>query len=199
MPQSDTPHASKPLAVTELMRPFAEFYAREGQPLPNAESIDGAVIPQPYRQLLVHDKDMTSTLEAFWQQPIHLRSLCVVHEGDVLTRQVILLASETGVAVELGAIRIHLQRFTEPAQDAIVEGYTPLGAIVREHGVEHYSRIGGFFRMASDVVTQASLDLRRDHMLYGRQNVLVNPDDQPLAEVVEVLSPASPDQHKDPI
>jgi chorismate-pyruvate lyase len=182
--------------VADLMRPLAEFYAMNGQTVPNVEAIDGESMPQPYRQLLVHSNDMTPTLEDYWQQPIHLRPLSVHREGDLLTRQVVLVASESHRPVEFGAIRIHLQRYPEPVQKLIIEGHTPLGAILREHRVEHRSRPSGFFQIASDAVTQTSFDLHGDHMLYGRHNLLLNFADEPMAEVVEILPPVETDNGK---
>lgn len=175
--------------VADLMRPLAEFYAMNGQTVPNVEPIEGEDMPQPYRQLLVHSNDMTPTLEEYWKQSIHLRPLSVNREGDLLTRQVVLVASENHRPVEFGAIKIHLQRLPEPVQKLIIEGHTPLGAILREHQVEHRSRPSGFFRIASDAVTTTSFDLHNDHTLYGRHNLLLNLDDKPIAEVVEILPP----------
>ena len=41
------------------------FTPPRGLPLPVMEQIQADEMPEPYRSLLVHDSDMTSTLEEF--------------------------------------------------------------------------------------------------------------------------------------
>ena len=43
--------------------PLDEFYALAGRTLPAIEQVPGESVPEPYRQLLVHQDDMTPTLE----------------------------------------------------------------------------------------------------------------------------------------
>ena len=62
--------ASGPCAVAY---PLDEFYQRRGLHLPPLEVVDAASVPEPYHGLLVHERDMTSTLEAFHQDRVHLR------------------------------------------------------------------------------------------------------------------------------
>ena len=49
--------------------------ALPGDPLAAVEVVDPASVPQPYRRLLVHDSDMTSTLEDHYGEPIMLKVL----------------------------------------------------------------------------------------------------------------------------
>ena len=48
---------------TSIAYPLDEFYARSGLTLPPLDQIDGQALPEPYKSLLVHERDMTSTLE----------------------------------------------------------------------------------------------------------------------------------------
>ena len=52
--------------------PLDEFYARTGLILPKIERLRGEQVPEPYRKLLVHEHDMTPTLESFHGADIHL-------------------------------------------------------------------------------------------------------------------------------
>jgi len=45
--------------------PLDEFYARAGLPMPSLQELTGKEVPEPYRSLLVHENDMTPTLEQF--------------------------------------------------------------------------------------------------------------------------------------
>lgn len=145
-------------------------------------------MPQPYRRLLVHESDMTSTLEAHHGEPIVLRQLARRHDGGSLLRQVLLLGSESGRIFEYGAIHIHLNRFASAARQEILEGQTPLGAVLAKNEVNYESRPQLFFGLTSDRHIDGWLELRNPTQLYGRQNVLLG-SSGPLAEVVEILPP----------
>ena len=69
--------AANPAAATALpyVFPLDEFYARSGLALPKIERVAGEEVPEPYRSLLVHQNDMTPTLENFHGASIHLEIL----------------------------------------------------------------------------------------------------------------------------
>ena len=68
-PAPVTPPSTPMLAF----HPLDTFYREDGRALPEGTKIEGADIPQPHRDLLVHDRDMTLTLRAFYGEPIHVR------------------------------------------------------------------------------------------------------------------------------
>ncbi|MBI1371611.1 MAG: hypothetical protein GC159_02455 [Phycisphaera sp.] len=175
--------------IARLLYPLADFYSEAGQAMPNIEPINGADMPQPYRSLLVHDNDMTPTLEAYCRQNIHLKLIKVRRTGDALCRQVILVVNSVETPIEFGAIKIYLDRFETEPRGLILQGYRPLGRILADYKIPHYSRPTGYFRINSESVTQAAFGLGKGVVLYGRHNILWNSDDEPLAEVVEVLPP----------
>lgn len=179
--------------VAELMRPL---HSSRGIPLwtePSVLEIEGDRIPQPSRDLLVHDEGLTPTLEAYWKRSLYLRPLAVRRDGDLLTRQVVLVASEIDRPVGFGAIRMNLDRFEETARSRIVACRTPLGTILREQGVEHKRRLSGFFQVDSDVLAGIGFDVGEHQTLYGRHNVLLSSSDQVMAEVVDILPPSEHD------
>ncbi len=177
--------------TADLMYPLKLFYERIDRPAPPFERIFGQQMPQPHKQLLMHDGDMTPTLEAYHGDRLHLRKLDEYHDDTGYFRQVVLVRDRDGAAVEFGAIRIVLPMFPVPVQRLIREGRVPLGAILGEHAVAHRSRPRGFFRVRSDEWIDAALGLGpgSEHTLYGRRNVLVNHADQTVADVVEILPP----------
>jgi len=173
-----------------LAHPLDEFYDSVGQALPPMDQVDGEAVPQPYRQLLVHQHDMTPTLEAFHGQDIHLRVLGRRQNGDEYFREVVLLLDGSNQPVEFGAIKIHLGLFAPETRKQILEERRPLGHILLECGVKHSSWPKGFLRIASDPVINEALQLTGAHILYGRRNTLLDPEGRPLAEIVEILPPA---------
>ena len=154
------------------------------------ERLAGAEVPAPYRQLLVHSRDMTPTLETFYGQPLELRLLQREAEGGAYLREVVLLTRAGARPVEYGVIRIFLERFPARARRFILEERKPLGAILREEAVAHLGWPQAFFRAAADSRLSAVLELRRPEWLYGRRNLLLDAHRQVLAEVIEVVAPA---------
>ena len=172
-----------------LAHPLDDFYAQMGLPLPPLQQVDGESLPQTYKQLLVHHDDMTPTLEKFHGRDIHLRLLGRRRRGNGYFREVILLLDGTDQPVEFGAIKIFLDRFAPEARRQILEEQRPLGRIMQECAVKHSSRPKAFLRLASDHFINQALRLTGAHVLYGRRNTLFDPQDRPLAEIVEILPP----------
>ena len=59
-----TPDPEQGVTAEELyhLMPLQFFYARDGMELPEFRFIDGGEMPDPEKQLLVHDGDMTRRL-----------------------------------------------------------------------------------------------------------------------------------------
>ena len=174
---------------TDLLYPLSHFCRVSGHPLPACEFIDGAVMPEPYRTLLVHHGDMTSRLEEFHGAPMKLRVLHRETGGDAYRREVLLCAQDSGLPVEYGAIEIHLDAFAEPLRALILEGRAPLGGLLNRHGIRYRSEPRAYLKLAPDSVMDAHFDLDGAHTLYGRSNVLLGDGDRVLARIVEVLRP----------
>jgi hypothetical protein len=172
----------------DLLYPLSEFYAEAGAPLPAATPIEGAAMPEPYRSLLVHERDMTPTLEEAYGSRIDLRVLKYSLREGVFSRQIVLTAAD-GLIVEFGAIKIYLDRFPPAAAAQVIEMKQPLGAILRTEGVVHASHPAGYFEVRSDAVIDAALGLDGPRTLYGRRNELLDGFGGTLARVIEILPP----------
>ena len=173
-----------------LFFPLDLLHEQEGIALPRIERLDGTEVPQPYRQLLVHLHDMTPTLSAFHGQEIDLRVLGRRLQGDVLFREVILLAGEK--PVEFGAIAIHLSVFSSEARQDIEEGHLPLGTILAKHAVGHVSCPQAFLRVEANVFINDVFGLSAEpKIFYGRRNILTTPEGDVIADILEILPHAS--------
>lgn len=166
-----------------------EFYEQLGLPLPAVVRVDGRDMPEPYRSLLVHNRDMTPTLERAHDRSIRLRVLQSALAGDALSRQVVLLAEGSEVPLAFGAIKIHLEYFPEDAKPLVFAGRQPLGAILRTQGIEHAGRPEVYLQVTADALIHRALGFTEPARLYGRRNVLVDSAGRTLAQVIEILPP----------
>jgi hypothetical protein len=187
--------AAAPPAGFSLVHPLDEFYALAGQPLPPLNQVDGEAVPEPYKTILVHQNDMTPTLEKFYQRSIHLQVVGRRRAGDTYFREVILRLDGSNQAVEFGAIKINLSLFTPAAREQILQEHLPLGHILHEYKIPHSSRPRAYLRLASDKLINEMLGLAGAQVLYGRRNTLYDPQNRPLAEIVEILPGAPGREH----
>ncbi len=181
--------SSQPAADFVLAHPLDEFYALAGLILPPLVAVEGESVPEPYKRLLVHQNDMTPTLEKFHRRRLHLEVLGRRRKDDSYFREVSLLLDGTDRPVEFGAIKINLALFAPAAREEILKEKLPLGTILQERAITHVSRPRAFIRLASDPFINEVLKLSGAQMLYGRRNSLLDPQGQSLAEIVEILPP----------
>jgi len=182
------------MSTTEshLLFPLTEFERNGATELPDAAVVDGDTVPEPFRGLLVHKHDMTSTLESFHGERIHLSVLDSRHDTDRYLRKVLLLLDTCGIAVEYGAICIYLDRFPAAVREQISEGRCPLGTIMSTFDVAHSSRPRAYFKIAACTELDEGLDALFSGDLYGRSNCIVDQEGEPLADIVEILPQISP-------
>jgi chorismate-pyruvate lyase len=175
----------------DLLYPLNEFYEEAGIALPVATRINGREMPEPYRRLLVHDRDMTPTLEAAYDRKMNLRVLKYALDREVFSRQIVLLPEGLGSPVVFGAIKIYLDEFPAPARELVLERKLPLGTILESQAIKHFSRPDAFFEVDADASICGALGIDGPVRLYGRRNVLGNSTGRKLAQVLEILPPAS--------
>lgn len=179
----------------DLIYPLNEFYEQSAMALPWAAAIEGQYMPEPYRSLLVHGRDMTPTLEEACRCNIYLRVLRYKQRVHLVSRQVILVPEGCEKPVAFGAIRIDIEYLSPEARKLVLERRQPLGTILRTQGVEHNSCPTGFFQVRSDALIRSALQLTRTCVLFGRRNVITDGAQRTLAEVVEILPPSNGMSH----
>ena len=177
------------LSLQKSAQPLLEFYQRGGVAPPELLPINGAEMPEPYHSLLVHDGDMTPTLEKFHEDRIHLRLLTREMTETAYNREVILEAGESNRPVEFGAIAIHLEHFPESTRELILGESVPLGTILEDHSILHQSCPQAYFKVQSDPLITEAFGLTESTELYGRCNIHRDPEGNHLAEIVEILPP----------
>jgi len=170
--------------------PLSEFYARTSLALPRMEVIPGDAIPEPYRTLLVHERDMTSTLEKFHGSDIYIKAVSSDGRDGEYFREVVLHRVSDDAPVEFGANCVNLGVFTPEVRWMILQERVPLGRILRDHTIPHTIRVQGFFRVTPDRLISRALKVVSEPVtLYGRQAVIFDSQQQLLSQVIEILPP----------
>ncbi|YCM46241.1 hypothetical protein V2O64_09460 [Verrucomicrobiaceae bacterium 227] len=147
--------------------------------------VEEGEIPRPYRQLLCHHKDMTSTLAAFHGGEVALKVFHSKRNGDQYLREVLL--SVDGKPVEYGVIVMSLDHFPPDLQERILGENEPLGKILNTSGLPYQSSPRGNLEFPevecfSDIFPSAG-----SGSLYGRYNALLDSEGRFLARILEIL------------
>ncbi len=176
--------------IAQLLYPLAAFCGAGVSS--GLETVQTQELPEPYRRLLVHENDMTGTLERYHGQPMVLRVIRKRVTPREILRQVELIGQKDETVAEFGAIRIHLDCFEEEAKRLVIEGRRPLGGILTDFGIEFVSRPGIYIRIQPNATIERSLGTPRDGWFYGRCNQLFTPAGASIADAVEILPPDLP-------
>lgn len=147
--------------------------------------IEPQEIEEPYRGLLFHERDMTSTLAAFHGEAIGLTVLQERQVEGAYLREVLLSAGEK--PVEYGLIEVLLENFEESLQARILSGKEPLGGILNESGLGYRSRPQGFLRIRREDFAPDFFPSLGGNFLFGRYNALLDARDRVLARILEIL------------
>lgn len=147
----------------------------------------GTELPEPARGLLVHDRDMTSTLAAFHGSALRVDLLQQRQFEETYFREVFLRTIADGRIVEYGIIAIDLEQFTPPQQDAIRAGKAPLGALLHHFQIPFESSPIGFFSLATASLAEARRAALPGAQGHGRFNRLAKPTGESLASIMEIL------------
>jgi chorismate-pyruvate lyase len=172
--------------VRSPLHPLDLAYTRAGLEPPPAIPIAPERIPQPYRSLLVHQRDMTLTLEAHFGGRVVLRPLSTFVSGPWYYRRVLLAQEYSGRPVEMGAIRIKLAALPRKVQAEIRRNRIPLGRILRDGGVDFTSMPREFFAVTPNPEMMGVFWMREPRTLYGRRTEVLL-DDRAIGDIVEVL------------
>jgi chorismate-pyruvate lyase len=184
--------------LLDIAGPLADLHTDALLLLPNAATVAGDEVPMPYRDLLVHRSDMTSTLSRFHGSTIQLQVLEQSIDETSILRGVILRRCRDNQPVEYGAIRIYLKHFPEGAAATLRAGTTPLGSVLADFSIPYVSNPLGYIRLTTSEEIAKSLELDTlGDVVYGRRNRHLTPAGDVLADILEILPPVHPDRNVD--
>ena len=173
-------------ATNGLLFPLDVTYERAGLALPKARNVSPEEIPSPYRSLLAHAHDMTLTLERHFGGRVSVRMLSTFRSGAWYQRRVLLVQEYSGRPVEMGAVRVKLDRFSPRIRAEILRHEVPLGRILREGGLDFESRPRAFLAVTPNPEMMGMFWMREPRTLYGRQTEVML-DGVKIGDIVEIL------------
>ena len=180
-----------PLLCHSLLWPLNLFYSRFERQMPEIMPLFEQHIPEPYKRLLVHKKNMTPTLEAHHSDTIHIERINLLPGNEQSTREVILRLDRDNKPVEYGASRTFLRKLPPKSLPLVAEGKIPPVTILRICECTHTVEPTGFFKVNPTPFFRGVFDTSDTSPLYGRRNTLTAPDGSAIAEVCEILPPQS--------
>ena len=174
-----------------LLHPLSMMRRARGLPRLEFKEIESNELPQPYRQLLAHEGDMTSRLENAYRSSIRVNRLRSSNDGKNYFREVILETTDSpSRAVEYGAIEIQLSNLPDLAKEAVIGGEKPLGGILNEGRIPYGCELRGFFKVIPDESIQKAFAMETPVELFGRSNRIKARSGDTIAMIVEILPPA---------
>jgi chorismate-pyruvate lyase len=185
-----------PRLCHSLLWPLNLFYSRFDRQMPQITPLFEQHMPEPYKRLLVHKKNMTPTLEAYHSDTIHIERVNMLPGNEQTTREVILRLDRNNKPVEYGASRIFLRKLPPKALPLVAEGKVPLGTILRICECTHTVEVAGFFKVKPTSFFEEIFESSETSPLFGRRNTLTAPDGTAIAEVCEIL-PSDNDEAND--
>jgi chorismate-pyruvate lyase len=185
-------HRAKPrrpsATARSILYPLDVVYEWSGVLKPHARAVSAYDIPLPYRSLLVHENDMTMTLEQHFGNRIGLRVLSTFFRGGWYYRRVLLVHEYSGRPVQMGAIRMDLSVFTRRVRTQILNNEVPLGRILRDAHVDFRSQPKVYLAVKPNSEMMGVFWMREPRTLFGRQTEVLYRA-QHIGDIVEVLPP----------
>jgi chorismate-pyruvate lyase len=174
------------VSANGILYPLDALYAKAGIAGPVAKRTTPDRIPPPYNGLLVHQNEMTSTLEGYFGGPVTVRVLSSFSRGRSYFRRVLLALEASGRPVAMGAVRLRLDVFRPAVRARILRERVPLGRVLRDAGIDYGSRPTAFLQVTPNAEMMGVFWMPAPRTMYGRQTQ-VSVGDTRIGDIVEII------------
>lgn len=144
-------------------------------------------VPEPEQHLLVHQRDMTSTLARYHGRALQVEVIQQRRVGELYLREVFLRTTGTHLIVEYGVIAIALGQFSPVQRETVEAGKVPLGGLLHQFDIPFESAPIHFFSVDTAKLAQPHRAALKGSTTHGRFNRLSKPTGEPLAWIMEIL------------
>ena len=153
-----------------------------------AEHVPGALVPPPYKEMLVHEHHMTVTMEEYYESSVEVRIVDQVDTEGLYCRKIVLLKAGTSQVVQFGIVRFNFRYVTDEVRDEIVAGQTPLGRVLINHNVLRHIDLGAIVRVTAGEELSDLLQMEPGGVTYGRLATIFC-NQHPAVDLLEIPSP----------
>ncbi len=153
----------------------------------DAKVIEPADIPEPYRELLVHEKHMTLTLTSHYKAFMELHVKEMHFEGNLYSRKIALTIPRGHDIVEYGLIRLDLRFVPQPVWQEIFHQRTPMGELLLRHNILQRVQPKWFLKLEPGCGILKWLGAKADRTLFGRLGTIYC-NGEAAVEVLEVVT-----------
>jgi chorismate-pyruvate lyase len=170
-------------AIAELM---AGFEGADAIAL-DCEEVRPEEMPAIARELLVHQKHMTRTLNAHYGHPVDVHVMERHQEADLYSRKIFLTLQESSSIVEYGLVRLDFRYMSAAVRAAILQEHAPLGAILIAHNVLRRIQPRWFLRFPLGSAALHWFGCQTAGPLYGRLGTIYC-NHEPAIELLEIVT-----------
>jgi chorismate-pyruvate lyase len=151
------------------------------------EEVSPEEMPQPSRQLLVHQSHMVRTLNQHYGVPVDVHVMERHRNGNLYGRKIFLTLQESEHIVEYGVVRMDLRPMPRKVVDAIVSEHAPLGSILITHNVLRRIQPKWFLRFERRNPILDWFGCQTSGPLYGRLGTIYC-NGEPTIELLEIVT-----------
>lgn len=144
-------------------------------------------VPDPARQLLVHEHHMTVTVEAFHGSPVDVIVRQRKQDGPLYAREILLVRQSDRRVVQYGIMRINFDYLEPDVVREIVGESIPLGRVLIQHDVLRRVEFFSVFRIQPGPELIQMLELDPPRVVYGR-TALIHCNGEPAIELIEIVN-----------
>lgn len=170
------------------LKSLTDLFPGSAPLIEQAEHVPAAIVPEPYKSMLAHDKHMTVTMESYHDTPVDVKVLDQKQDGDLYCRKILLLKTGTDRVVQFGIVRFHLNYVTKEVRDEILDGNTPLGRVLINHNVLRHIDLGAVLKLTAGPGLAEYLQMESGGVTYGRLATIFC-NGQPAVDLLEVTIP----------
>lgn len=167
---------------------LVELFPNDPPLIARAEHVPAALVPQPYRDMLVHDKHMTVAMEGHHRCRVDVRILYQRQDDGVYSREIVLVKGGTDDVVQFGIVRFNLEYVTPAVREEILAGRIPLGRILINHNVLRHIDLGALLRIECGPRLADSFGVGPGTETFGRLATIFC-NRQPAVDLLEISAP----------
>ena len=148
-------------------------------------------MPSIPRQLLVHQKHMTRTLNAHYGVPVDVHVMERHRDGDLYSRKIFLTARESKVVVEYGLVRLDFRYMPHNVRDTILQEHAPLGSILINNNILRRIQPRWYLKFPAASTILKWFNHSGSEDLFGRLATIYC-NGEPAIELVEIVTAVPP-------